>query len=173
MKAILCLLLSALCAFAQTPQPVLPKRPLGVPADAKPFNWRWYKVYLEKKSWHAARDKCKELGGQLVTVPDAATWEFVKTLNDGAKLWLGATDEEISGVWKWSDGTPVTFKAWGSGQPDNAGNSEHYMAKFGHIWADVPKTPAIGNVTISGFICEWKSPSQPAAKDQRPVEKTK
>ena len=156
MKTILLLMLSAMLSFA-LPPPVAPKRPLGVPADAKPFNGRWYKVYLEKKSWHAARDKCKELGGQLVTVPDAATWEFVKTLTTGAKLWLGATDEEVAGVWKWSDGSVVTFKAWGAGQPDNAGNAEHYVAMFGHVWADVPKTPVIGNVTISGFICEWVS----------------
>lgn len=172
MKAILCLLLSALCALAQTPQPVHPKRPLGVPADAKPFNWRWYKVYLEKKSWHAARDKCKELGGQLVTVPDAATWEFVKTLTP-ASVWMGATDEKSEGVWEWADGSAIIFTSWYPGQPDNAAGQEHYIAMWQAKWNDVPRSGAFGNNQVVGFICEWKSPSQPAAKDQRPVEKTK
>lgn len=169
MKAILCLLLSALCALAQTPQPVHPKRPLGVPADAKPFNWRWYKVYLEKKSWHAARDKCKELGGQLVTVPDAGTWEFVKGLSlPTVWVWLGATDEVTEGAWKWVDGQNIDFRGWPSGRPDNTGGNENYAAyKSSGSWNDVPKTGVMGSNQVVGFICEWKF----SAKAPRPVEK--
>lgn len=133
-----------------------PKRPLGVPADAKPFNGRWYKVVLEKKSWHAARDKCKEMGGQLVTVPNAATWEFVKTLTP-ASVWLGATDEAVQGVWVWVDGTPISFAAWQAGQPDNYLGKQHCLAKSKQgLWDDHHKSDTEGANGIVGFICEWK-----------------
>lgn len=144
-----------LAALILTSAAANPKRPLGVPADAKPFNGRWYKVVLEKKSWHAARDKCKEMSGQLVTVPDAATWEFVEALTP-ASVWLGATDEKTEGVWVWVDGTPVDFKAWYPGQPDNSGG-EHYTATYKSQWADIPKGGTVGTLLqVQGFICEWK-----------------
>jgi hypothetical protein len=143
-------------AFAQTPAPAVPKRPLGVPADAKHFNGRWYKVVLEKKSWHAARDKCKEMGGQLVTVPDAATWEFVKGLGAGRLLWIGATDEVTARQWLWVDGSRVVFSAWTQGQPDNRNGTEHY-AIMGKTWADVERDQKSGQWAVVGFICEWRA----------------
>ena len=151
MKTLLFTLLVAVSALAQAP--VAPKRPLGVPADAKPFNGRWYKVVLEKKSWHAARDKCKDMGGRLVCVPDAVTWEFVKTLNKGPQLWIGATDEKTTGVWEWVNGDRLKFSAWSAGQPDNAGKVQHYMIlnQFG-MFDDVGKN----SPNTVGFICEWK-----------------
>ena len=136
-------------------EPLAPKRPLGVPADAKPFNGRWYKVVLEKKTWHAARDKCKEMGGRLVCVPDAVTWEFLKTLTP-ASVWLGATDEVTTGAWIWVDGTPVGFSAWQSGQPDNFMGKQHCLAKSKRgDWDDHSRNDNDGPNGISGFICEW------------------
>ena len=157
MKTLLALFILATSTFAAPLPPAVPKRPLGVPADAKHFNGRWYKVYLEKKSWHAARDKCKELGGQLVTVPDAATWELVKTLTGGAKLWIGATDEITEGKWAWVDGSPMTFNDWASGEPNNFGAAEHYLAVNGKQWNDLPRQYAINNSVVVGFLCEWGS----------------
>ena len=36
-----------------------PKPPVGVPAEAKLFNGKWYKVCLEKISWKKAKQKCE------------------------------------------------------------------------------------------------------------------
>lgn len=154
MKTLLLTFFVALMSLSPAQQ--VPKRPLGVPADAKHFNGRWYKVVLEKKSWHAARDKCKEMGGQLCTVPDAATWEFVKTLTLGAKLWLGATDEVTEGRWLWVDGTPMKFTNWAPTEPNNFGAAEHYLAVDGGPWNDLPKQHSINTSVVVGFICEWK-----------------
>ena len=151
MKAILILL--ALISLGRAE----PKPPIGVPADAKHFNGKWYKVVLEKKTWHAARDKCKSMGGQLATIPDAPTWEFVKgLLSGGGKVWLGATDEATEGKWLWSDGTQLTFTDWLPTEPNNFGGKEHYLASDGKPWNDLPKEPAINHSVIVGFLCEGK-----------------
>ena len=144
-------------ADAQQPVPSR-KPPVGIPSDAKFFNGKWYRVYLEKTSWHSARDKCKALSGQLVIVPDAATWEFVKSLANGPNLWLGATDEVTQGVWKWVDGTPVEFNgAWEINQPDNLGGKQHYVAiNRNKRWDDMEKVERAGPNQIGGYICEWK-----------------
>lgn len=102
MKALLTLVLCVVALHAAPPPIEPPARPpLGAPADARLCNNKWYRVYLQKGlSWHAARDRCRQLGGQLVTVPDAPTWAFILTLTKGPILWLGATDEETPGAWK-------------------------------------------------------------------------
>lgn len=150
MKTLVLLLALTLSMFAAEP-----KRPLGVPADAKHFNGRWYKVYLEKKTWHAARDKCKELGGRLVCVPDAPTWAFVRELTP-ASVWLGATDEETEGVWKWVDGAKVEWSAWIGSGPDNSGGVEDYLCTHRGQWNDAGRTGQFGTFQVAGFICEWR-----------------
>jgi hypothetical protein len=140
-------------------QPVTPRKaPVGVPSDAKFFNGKWYRVYPEKSPWHTAKQKCTSLGGQLAVVPDEATWMFIKKLAGGAQLWLGATDEEVHGIWKWIDGTPVTFKAWGDGQPDNQGGVQHYMFIYKDTWNDIQENGKYSDPSyrVVGYICEWK-----------------
>ncbi|MEO8350943.1 MAG: C-type lectin domain-containing protein [Chthoniobacteraceae bacterium] len=122
-----------------------------MPADAKPFNGKWYRVYLKQTTWSVARNKCKTLGGQLAVVPDESTHVFLKELNRDAGLWLGATDDKIEGVWRWVDGTEMDFKGWERGEPDG-GRAENYLLLFRGGWHDVSASHR-----ASGFICEWKS----------------
>ena len=155
MKPLALLLIVPITSLSAEPVAGVPKRPLGVPADAKHFNGRWYKVVLEKKAWHAARDKCKDMGGRLVCVPDAVTWEFVKALTP-AVVWLGATDEVTEGVWKWEDGGAMVWADWFANQPDNAGGTEHYLVTWRGKMADIQKSGKVGAQGVVGFICEWK-----------------
>ncbi len=139
-------------SMGQLPAPVV-RPPVGVPADAKPFNGKWYKVFTEKKiQWTAARDKCRSMSGQLVVIPDEPTWAFVKTLTP-AHVWLGATDEKVEGVWMWVDGTPMTFTAWYPGEPNGLydAKQDYAMLKF-NSWNDIWNS----NDEVVGFICEWR-----------------
>lgn len=131
----------------QTPQP---KPPLGVPADARQFNGKWYRVYLEKGGWRQARDRCRVLGGQLVVVHDEPTHVFINELAQGIPLWLGATDGKIEGVWEWVDGTRMSFKAWGDRQP-GGGRKEDFMSIWNGRWHDAYES----DDKVVGFICEW------------------
>ena len=98
------------------------------------------------------------MGGQLAVIPDAKTWEFIKSLTE-TRVWLGATDEKVEGEWVWVDGTKMTFKAWTPGNPNNGFAKEHYLvavpAKGG--WNDTLKEwDAYKEAPIVGYICEWK-----------------
>jgi hypothetical protein len=136
--------------FAETPPS---KPPIGVPSDARYFNHKWYRVYLDKATWRQARGRCEDLHGQLVVIPDAATQEFVRKLADGRQLWLGATNEHSQhGKYKWVDGTDVTFQAWDHGQP--SGGREHFLEvwKPDSSWND----GVLNDAWVVGYICEWK-----------------
>jgi hypothetical protein len=155
---VLAMLLSVLAPNVGALEPAPAKPPIGVPADAKFFNGKWYRVYMEKASWRRAMDKCKTLKGRLALVPDKATWEFVKTLSS-ASLWLGATDEKAEGDWRWLDGSPVTFPAWITNNPNNQEGKEHYLAMVRHEnkmgWNDFDMEGTTKQLAVSGFLCEW------------------
>ena len=151
--SLLVVLLGSMSSISSAQQLAPKKTPLGVPADATLFNGKWYRVYLEKTTWVKARDKCRTLGGQLVSIPDAPTQAFLAEFGKGVELWIGATDEKVEGLWVWVDGTEMKYKAWGSKQPDGR-RAQNYAALgnwAGRGWFDGPNDwPCVG------FICEWK-----------------
>ncbi len=136
----------------QTAPPSAPPSP--IPADARWHNGKWYRAYLEEKtSWRAAEAKCQAVRGHLASVPDSATWMVLKQLAAGRILWLGATDEQSEGLWKWLNGKPVVFQAWGPRQPDNWRGIQHYLCttRPGE-WDDIQHD---GDKFVIGYICEW------------------
>ena len=74
-------------------------------------------------SWNDAEDYCRGEGAHLVSVHSAKENEFVRSLDSGY-LWLGGTDEDTEGIWRWTDGSAFSFKNWKRGEPNNHGN-EH------------------------------------------------
>lgn len=115
----------------------------------------WYLVVLGKYNWHDAKRACEAEGGHLAIIDDPAELNFVRNLcrgmTKGARCWIGATDEPQEGVWRWVDGSPLTYANWIPGEPNNTGG-EHYLeidAAAGGGWNDGP----LG--TLQCFICEW------------------
>lgn len=45
---------------------------------------------------------------------------FINRINAGAFVWIGLSDLETEGIWKWVDGTPLTT-GYRDGQPNNLG----------------------------------------------------
>ena len=134
------------------------------PADAAVFEGHAYKFLSDVLTWHQAKSRCEELGGHLAIVTSDAENKFVLELAkkgipqlkefDGA--WLGATDEQNEGDWRWIDGKPMGFNVWAPGQPNNKENNEHYLLFWlpQGVWAD---QPAKSVQHTAYFVCEWDS----------------
>ena len=129
------------------------KPPVGVPADAKFFNGKWYHVYIEKTTWPDAKHKCTRLGGRLAVVPDQQTNVFIRDLTKDLVLWLGAS-EKVNGLWEWVDGTPWKFTGWSKGEPDDPGLD--VLITWKGAWGDTPPKAQPG-VVVVGYVCEWKA----------------
>ncbi|KAL2079466.1 hypothetical protein ACEWY4_025210 [Coilia grayii] len=101
---------------------------------------RLYKISTEKKNWHESRGSCLKLGADLVVVNDIDEQTFLLPYKT---FWIGLSDTEEEGVWKWVDGTPQTESFWRPGEPNNAGNEDcaeisTESSKPTQAWNDVP-----------------------------------
>jgi serine/threonine protein kinase len=136
-----------------------PAPPPGAPKDAVSYGDRRFKLFREGISWHAAKQRCEEMGGRLAEVRSRFENKFLYELAKGGGLtgvWLGATDEKKEGTWVWSDDSGLAFNNFGNGEPDNWGRQEHYLmmdlTNASATWRDMSGLP---NNAKFGFVCEW------------------
>ena len=69
-------------------------------------------------TWQQAKEFCENAGGHLATMTSITEYYAIRTLiSDGScyEYWLGATDNEFEGSWKWVTGEPLSWKNWDSG----------------------------------------------------------
>ena len=83
-------------------------------------------------SWNAAQASAEEIGGDLATINSAEENIFVfknfgfdpsteETISSG--YWIGLTDQEVEGTWKWISGEEVEWvpPTWGDMEPSGNG----------------------------------------------------
>ena len=90
-----------------------------------------FKYFPLLMSWEDARSYCQENVpyniGDLVSIPDAATNDFLQTLIQDAYIWTGGFLDANSS-WVWSDGTPWDYTNWLEGEPDNGDGVQTHVA---------------------------------------------
>uniref|UniRef100_A0A4W4G2B9 C-type lectin domain-containing protein n=1 Tax=Electrophorus electricus TaxID=8005 RepID=A0A4W4G2B9_ELEEL len=92
-----------------------------------------YYISAVKKSWSESRQDCREKRADLVTINSKEEQFISKTLGS-LSAWIGLTDSEREGTWKWVDGTALTT----NGEPNShAGDEDCVMLNDGK-WADYP-----------------------------------
>ncbi|XP_053533494.1 CD209 antigen-like protein C [Ictalurus punctatus] len=91
------------------------------------FNSNLYYIPTEKKNWTESRQDCRERGADLVIINSNEKWEFIiKHLGDKNRAWIGLSDRDTEGEWKWVDGTELKSGTgyWYGGEPNNQHNNE-------------------------------------------------
>lgn len=90
---------------------------------------------LAQNTWKGSQAEAAILGGDLVSIKDAAEnqWVFDTFSGYGGQnraLWIGLTDAAQTGTFKWVDGKPVTYLNWAPSEPNEIGR-EHFVYMFG------------------------------------------
>uniref|UniRef100_A0A4W6EYQ1 Mannose receptor, C type 1b n=1 Tax=Lates calcarifer TaxID=8187 RepID=A0A4W6EYQ1_LATCA len=85
-----------------------------------------YKLYKEtysnKRTWYEARDYCKAIGGDLLSIHNRAELEMLPDRYES--VWIGLSAPDPVTGYVWSDGSPVQFQHWEEDEPNNKNNVE-------------------------------------------------
>ncbi|CAJ1053677.1 CD209 antigen-like protein E [Xyrichtys novacula] len=115
------------------------------------FSGSLYYISSLMKSWQESRADCQKRGADLMVVNSREEQDFVIGLKK--HLWIGLTDTEKEGVWKWVDGILLTTSYWYSSEPNSYQGSEEDCAVVGNYVLDQSWNDLACNQT-SFWICE-------------------
>lgn len=120
-----------------------------------------YELYNTKMTWRDAYQLCEKKGGHLVTISSKNEDEFVsqiqKNYSPFDRMWLGATDENSEGNWRWITGEAFDYTNWDASEPNNIDDEDYMMMyKSSGKWNDVCDSTRSGLYSYS-FICEYDS----------------
>ncbi|XP_060948147.1 CD209 antigen-like protein C isoform X3 [Limanda limanda] len=100
------------------------KRKLNIFDHYTQEGWRYFRssfyfISSVKKSWGDSRDDCLQKGADLVIINSKEENEFTRQFR--RLFWIGLTDTETEGTWKWVDGTllSTTTSYWHAGEPNS------------------------------------------------------
>lgn len=122
-----------------------------------------YSIFDVPLSWSKADELAKNKGGYLMEVNSSDEQKIViELLEYGSKpqYWIGGTDKDSEGTWKWVNGNGISYSNWASGEPNNTNNTEHYMGVYSNgTWNDFQDEHSdVGYITeteISGAPTEY------------------
>ncbi|XP_034532161.1 type-2 ice-structuring protein-like isoform X4 [Notolabrus celidotus] len=103
---------------------------------------RYFRYVTRAMTWAEAERHCISLGGHLASVHSFSEYNQIRaqiTPSHDPKAWLGGTDIQMEGVWRWSDGSNLYFSFWCSGEPNNGGNQDCLQMSFTehNCWDDL------------------------------------
>ena len=141
-----------------------------------PSNQHYYQAISTPVTWNQARTLALNsslfgLNGYLATISDSSEQAFINTQLAGKEGWIGASDQQIEGSWKWMDGpeagtlfyqgtngnvSGVTvsgqFANWdpASAEPNNSGDEDYAYIRTNGKWNDYA-----GSVTLGSYVVEY------------------
>ncbi|XP_049328201.1 CD209 antigen-like protein E [Astyanax mexicanus] len=131
----------------QTKRDDLPRRCSELEKRVKKDGWIYfssslYYVSTEEKSWSESRNDCRKRGSDLVIINSREEQNFINTLRKDQWVWIGLSDGETEGVWKWVDGSELITGFWRTGEPNSYGDEDCGLTDIVSdpvkTWADYP-----------------------------------
>merc|ERR1711902_7886 len=117
-------------ATTTTPSPTT-----GCGNDWEAYDDHCYYWSNNTKTWYEAEAFCHQENGHLATITSEAINQYVlEGMNSRglSNAWMGGTDIDEEGTWKWTDSSPFEFTFWHSGEPNNSGGNQHCMTQWNH-----------------------------------------
>ncbi|CAH1277455.1 MRC1 [Branchiostoma lanceolatum] len=135
--------------------PSLPAQPDISTCPSGFVAWRdsCYKLTQTSQSWAQANDACSRggTGAQVVSIYDIYEQSFVKS-QFVQQAWIGLSDQQVAGEYRWFSGWPVHFTAWGFNEPSRADGEGCVAMAMNGTWDDTDcslQLPALCEITTA------------------------
>ncbi|MFM2430657.1 MAG: hypothetical protein RLZZ511_1870 [Cyanobacteriota bacterium] len=104
------------------PASIDPPSPSPLPiASGFTYKGKSYQLTNTTVRWADAVAEATALGGQLVTINDAAEQDWLRqTFGVTERFWIGLSDREIEGEFRWNDGEISDYRNFAPGEPSNS-----------------------------------------------------
>uniref|UniRef100_A0A3P9CYR3 Mannose receptor, C type 1b n=1 Tax=Maylandia zebra TaxID=106582 RepID=A0A3P9CYR3_9CICH len=118
-----------------------------------------YKIFPEasekRKTWYEARDYCRAIGGDLVSIHSSA--DLLPRHN---QYWIGLSAPDPDTGYVWSDGSPVSlqfltlYNEWSDGEPNNENNAESCAEMKPNYWEKTLFWSDVHCEKYNNWICQ-------------------
>ena len=136
-------------------------------SDFGEYNGHYYKLYHHCASWQDAQAYCQSIGGHLATITSEEendyVYSFIRACNV-RNAYIGLSDYETEGTWKWVTGEKVDYVNWNDGEPNSENSIEDYAMFYYKFESGTWNDGNYGRGTVNDgtpihFICEWDNAS--------------
>ncbi|XP_030630453.1 macrophage mannose receptor 1-like [Chanos chanos] len=147
-----------ICKRSEAPHPHTTLAPTQAPKGGCGLGWmkfqgKCYKIELDQKTWGEARESCRDMGGNLISIVNEQQQAFLTTklLGVHTALWIGFT-ARTSGRWLWTDGSAVKFTNWDLGEKGKFWGA-HCAIMLSRRDSGMGKWKSRNCEETNGFIC--------------------
>uniref|UniRef100_A0AAZ3P0P1 Mannose receptor, C type 1b n=1 Tax=Oncorhynchus tshawytscha TaxID=74940 RepID=A0AAZ3P0P1_ONCTS len=127
-----------------TPEPITPVPPR--------CHEGWFPVgsrnYCFKKTWFEARDFCRVIGGDLLSIHSSTD------LHHGGTSWIGLSAQDPNAGYAWTDGSPLSFQHWMEGEPNNYNGVESCAEMRNSYWDEEGSWNDVNCEGYNDWLCE-------------------
>ncbi|XP_073730768.1 uncharacterized protein [Misgurnus anguillicaudatus] len=100
------------------------------------YQFSFYYISSEEKNWNDSRRYCRDRGADLIIINNKEEQDFIEKNDGDDKIWIGLTDSDEKGNWKWVDGSTLNSSFWKSGEPNRYGGDKDCAVFESTGWAD-------------------------------------
>ncbi|XP_052423972.1 hepatic lectin isoform X3 [Carassius gibelio] len=123
------------------------------------YQFSFYYKSNEKKSWTESRRDCLKKGADLIITNNREEYDFVMNITNKTEFWIGATDIDVDGSWKWVDGSNMTsgFRFWAKGgqvKEPGGGTLENCAVSHSTQWPNIKGWNDVKCNDTYNWICE-------------------